>query len=399
MDCQPRSAAMATVGPAGRQRTARPVDHGRAGHVVAVVQVQDEQLPLLGEVRPVVAQRLLKPRGEVALHVAWQLAEPRLVAGMGVQERGQGPAPAVGLVALMGGRAVLQDLVRHHAPVGGQLVAHDLDASPARCFALVAGEVAQRQLLAVPAVRAQQFRDAFGVPRRPQAAQQHGHERVRPFVQQQVPAVVGVGLIVQPEVASPLVAVGERRQVGGQHAHALKADLVAHQESGHVPVLHGGRCEREVPAPVREGQIEHARQLIYFRLRRHVGVQRQVPAGQLADAGDGGFLVVDGQRAVRVGRPAVGRRSVRPAGSRAAGGAGGWAGEAMVGAEVLGRHGDILQFESPHAGCGRRARILQNPKSEARNPKQPQNPNAENSNRGPRSCRLDTASSGGVWNI
>ena len=49
-------------------------------------------------------------------------------------------------------------------------------------------------------MRGQQLGHPFAVPSRPAAAEKLGHERVRPFVQQQVAAIVVRRLVEQPDV-------------------------------------------------------------------------------------------------------------------------------------------------------------------------------------------------------
>ena len=121
------------------------------------------------------------------------------------------------------------------------------------------------------------------------------HERMRAFVQQQMPAVVAVGLVVDPQGFPALIAVGKRRQIGGQHAGSDEAVLFLHQEAGQPPIGGPFGGNLEVLTPLRHRRVKSVRQIVHLRTRQDVGVQRQVLAGQLANARRSRFVVVDQQ--------------------------------------------------------------------------------------------------------
>ena len=126
------------------------------------------------------------------------------------------------------------------ARFGRDRVADQLDPAQHRHFARGSrGMMSQRRARPVALVepmRAQQLGHAFHVPARPAAAEKRRHEGVRPFVQQQVAAIVGRRLIVQPQTREPIAICRARTRRPGRH------------QAERVELARGRRSETPAPA-------------------------------------------------------------------------------------------------------------------------------------------------------
>ncbi len=83
----------------------------------------------------------------------------------------------------------------------------------------------------------------------------------------------------------------------------MKPLFLLHQESRDLPVGDLGRLDVEIPAPLRDRQIEHVGQFVDLGRFGRVGVQGQMPAAELADSGRGRSRVVDRQTGPRTVGP------------------------------------------------------------------------------------------------
>ena len=170
------------------------------------------------------------------------------------------------------------------------------NASPVGRFFAASRHVAERQPAVLPAVRAEVFGHSLLVPGRPAACQHRKHEAVRSFVQKQLAAIEVARLLEKPQhLAVAGIAVLERRKIVGQEPRRGETGFALHQKARDVPIGDAVFLDAEVPAPLGKRLLENRRQPVDLRAGE-VGVQRQPPAGQLADAGRGGPCVVDRRR-------------------------------------------------------------------------------------------------------
>ena len=73
--------------------------------------------------------------------------------------------------------------------------------------------------------------------------------------------------------------------VAGRHqAERLESAAVADEIRAGLPVRSLRLIHAEIRGPLRHGLVEHGRQPIDLRAARHIGVQNEVLAGELANA-------------------------------------------------------------------------------------------------------------------
>ena len=111
-------------------------------------------------------------------------------------------------------------------------------------------------------------------------------------------AIVVARLVVEPQLARASIAVQKRRQAFAPQPHALERLLVLHQRAADFPRFDFLGFDPQILTPLRHGQIEHLRQLINRRRRGQIGVQREVLALNLADAGRAKCRFVDRARSL-----------------------------------------------------------------------------------------------------
>ena len=73
--------------------------------------------------------------------------------------------------------------------------------------------------------------------------------------------------------------------VPGRHqAERLEPAAVADEVGAGLPVGRLRLVDAEIRGPLRHGRVEHGRQPIDLRTARHIGVENEVLAGELANA-------------------------------------------------------------------------------------------------------------------
>jgi hypothetical protein len=107
-------------------------------------------------------------------------------------------------------------------------------------------------------------------------------------VQHQVPLIIIARLCVEPELAVDGDAVGKLLVAGRHQLQRFKRLAVPDEEALHLPVAERVLRDAEVFRPLRRRKVEHLRQPVHFRRTLHVGVQHQMLAGKLANAGGAG---------------------------------------------------------------------------------------------------------------
>ena len=267
---------------------------GHARDVVAVFHVADEELPLFGECLPIVADERSELVGEVTgFDGLAEGAKAFLISRMEIEEGGDGPAPGVGFVVLVGGSGEVKDFVQRQGFSFGIEVLDLADASPAGDVFAGLGHDAHGELSVFPLMSAEEFSSSFHVPGRTAGLEDGIHEAVCALVEDEVASVVGRVLFVEPEVIVDGVAVGKGGQVIWQHSGSAESVTVLHEEAGHLPVRVFCRIDREVVAPDGEGLVEDGGQLFDLRIVGQVGEECQSFSRDLADAFLGSLGFVD----------------------------------------------------------------------------------------------------------
>ena len=134
-------------------------------------------------------------------------------------------------------------------------------------------------------MRRQQLRHPFHVPTRSAPAEEPIHERMRPFVQQQMPAIVVARLIASPTGRTRSNSRAAVRASGGISSSAANFSRSPIEKRPHSPVRRRCRIDAKIRRPQRHRRIEHRRQRIHRRPRRQIGVEHQMSTFELANAG------------------------------------------------------------------------------------------------------------------
>src|SRR5262249_4124757 len=108
-----------------------------------------------------------------------------------------------------------------------------------------------------------------------------------------MPAIIGAGLVVEPEVVAQRVAVEKFGQIGGHQVAGPKSLRPIDQRCPHVPIGVASRVDAEVPAPEVKRLVKNPWQFVDVRRRWHGRIQRQAATFQLADASGSDLRFVD----------------------------------------------------------------------------------------------------------
>ena len=142
-------------------------------------------------------------------------------------------------------------------------------------------------------MRRQQLGHPFAVPSRPAAAEKLRHEGVRPFVQQQMPAIVIRRLIEHPNVRTRRIAVHELvvRRHQSQRLELRRDRRSRYARTCQSAVFAGSTPKYAAHSGTAWSKIAGSESIA--ALARQIGVEHQMPARELANPGDRRPRVVD----------------------------------------------------------------------------------------------------------
>ena len=264
---------------AGTEIGDRLVVHRHTFQVISIVDLREEDLPILLNLWPLPLQfpdQRLGKGGRTILDIGFQRNECVMTFGMPVKEMAKCPSPAV--------RDVLQKLfVLHHHDIFWheplprcKRILDQFHSAPQGCVLPLVDGLFQLQRLSIPLMNGEVLGHPFGVPGSPSSAQHLLHKRVGTLMQHQITPIERTRLLVKPEFKSTTEAIGERRQVIGEQPGLTHLVRILHQESCHVPVACFCRVDVQQLTPEWDGRIKDGDQLLQQSLIPQVRVKVKV---------------------------------------------------------------------------------------------------------------------------